>query len=156
MVAEARRLGLPIPRRAQAGLVSRLAALTVDVAIVSALVFSVRVLPTAAWTEVLHHPEPPWLRAGASLAAATVPFLYFTTSWWLANQTVGDMLLGLSVLRHDGGEMSLLHAAVRAAIGLALAPLWFVGLLPILWDEHRRAWIDRVTRTVVRYVHSPH
>jgi uncharacterized RDD family membrane protein YckC len=131
--------------------VSRLAALAIDVALLSAVVFAVRVLPVAAWNEVLNQPEPAWLDRGVTFLAAFVPWLYFTSSWWLANQTVGDMVLGLVVLRRDGGELSLLHAAIRAGIGLLLAPLWIVGLLPILWDDERRAWHDKVMRTVVRY-----
>jgi uncharacterized RDD family membrane protein YckC len=143
-----------VSHRAYAGLVSRLAALTIDVALLTGVVLAVRVLPTAAWSEVLNRPEPTWLRSGATLVAALVPWLYFTTGWWLANQTVGDMTLGLVVLRRDGGDLSLPHAAIRAAAGLLLAPLWIVGLLPILWDDERRAWHDKVMRTVVRY--APH
>jgi uncharacterized RDD family membrane protein YckC len=139
------------PHRAYAGLVSRLAALAIDIALLIAVVLAVRMLPTAAWTEVLNRPEPAWLSTGATVAAALVPWLYFTGTWWLADQTLGDLVLGLVVLRRDGGELSLLHAATRAAVGLLLAPLWIVGMLRILWDDERRAWHDKVMGTVVRY-----
>ena len=74
--------------------------------------------------------------------------------WWLASQTVGGLVVGTVVLRPDGSELSLLHAALRAAIGLLLAPVWMVGLLAVLWDGQRRAWHDRLLHTVVRY--APH
>jgi uncharacterized RDD family membrane protein YckC len=83
--------------------------------------------------------------------AVALPWLYFTGSWWLANQTVGDLIVGIAVVRPDGGELSLIHAAIRAAIGLLLAPLWMVGMVAILWDDKRRAWHDKVFRTEVRY-----
>ena len=90
-------------------------------------------------------PPPPSRRR--SYRGSTSP-----SPWWLANQTVGDLIVGIMVLRPDGGELSLLHSALRAAIGLLLAPLWTVGLIAILWDPKRRAWHDKVLarRSVTR------
>jgi uncharacterized RDD family membrane protein YckC len=63
------------------------------------------------------------------------------------------MLMGIAVRRNNGHEdPTLIQAALRSAFGLALFPLWMVGLLAILWDEKRRAWHDKVFRTVVPYV----
>ena len=60
------------------------------------------------------------------------------------------MLIGIAVRRHNGEEdPTLVQAALRAAFGLTYAPLWIVGLLAILWDPKRRAWHDKVFRTVV-------
>ena len=83
--------------------------------------------------------------------AALLPWAYFTTCWWLSGQTAGDLLLGIVVRHRDDQGVSLLQAAIRAAFGLAVAPLWLVGLIAVLSDERRRAWHDRVFRTVVRY-----
>jgi uncharacterized RDD family membrane protein YckC len=88
------------------------------------------------------------------VASIGLPWGYFTISWWLAGQTLGGMLLGVAVLRNNGEELGLLHAAVRAAIGLLFAPLWLVGLLAVLWDDQRRAWHDKVFRTVVRFTRT--
>ena len=141
-----------LPHRAYAGLVSRLAALSVDVALVSVAAIAVRMLPGIVWEEVLGRAVPDWLDTAAGVAALVLPWAYFTVSWWLTDQTVGDLILGLAVLRHDGGELSMPHAGLRAAIGLALAPLWMIGLLTVLWDGQRRALHDMVFHTVVRYV----
>ncbi len=118
-----------LPHRAYAGLVSRLAALAIDVSLVALAAAGTRLLPPAIWQEIFARPTPDWLTMASAFAAALVPWLYFTASWWLANQTVGDLIVGIAVVRRDGGELSLLHAALRAAIGLLLAPLWLVGML---------------------------
>jgi uncharacterized RDD family membrane protein YckC len=141
------------PDHAYAGLVSRLAALGVDLILVVAAASAVRVLPEVVWKTITHVPLPGWLSGTFGLAAALVPFLYFALCWWLLGQTVGQMLLGIAVRRHNGREdPTLIQAALRSAFGLALAPLWLVGMAAILWDPRRRAWHDKIFRTVVPYV----
>ena len=149
MIAEP--LPAAMPHSAYAGLVSRLAALAIDIGLVALAAAVARLLPPAIWSEVFTRSAPDWLATASGIAAGTIPWLYFTVSWWLADQTVGDLVLGIMVLRPDGGELSLLHSAVRAGVGLLLAPLWIVGMIAILWDERRRAWHDKVLRTEVRY-----
>jgi uncharacterized RDD family membrane protein YckC len=134
-----------------AGLVSRLSALAIDVGVLAVTVLAVRLLPEALWNEILARPVPGWLTAGATIVATLLPWVYFTVSWWLTGQTIGDMLMGVVVLRRDGRGLSFAQAAGRALLGLALAPLWLVGLIAVLWDDQRQAWHDRVFRTVVRY-----
>lgn len=140
-----------LPRRAYAGIVSRLSALAIDVGLLTLAVAIVRLLPGAIWREIVNRNEPPWLSTIAGVAATLLPWAYFTGSWWLANQTIGSMVLGIEVGRPDGGELSLLHAGLRAVVGLLLFPVWLVGMLATLWDPQRRAWHDRLLRTVVRY-----
>lgn len=141
----------PPPHRAYAGLVSRLAALVIDITVVCLAAAAVRLLPPLAWEQIFQRPAPTWLTASSAALAALLPWLYFTASWWLATQTVGDLVIGIRVLRPDGGKLSLPHAAIRAAVGLLLAPLWMVGLVLVLFDGRRRALHDQVLRTVVRY-----
>jgi uncharacterized RDD family membrane protein YckC len=129
-----------------------LAALGVDVVLICASASAVRVLPEVVWRTITHLPVPGWLSATFGLAAAVLPFAYFTLCWWLPGQTLGQMLLGIGVRRHNGEDPTLVQAALRAGFGLTVAPLWMVGMLAILWDEKRRAWHDRVFRTVVPYV----
>jgi uncharacterized RDD family membrane protein YckC len=141
------------PDHAYAGLVSRLAALSVDLILVVVAASAVRVLPEVVWKTITHVPVPGWLSNTFGLAAALLPFLYFALCWWLPGQTVGQMLLGIAVRRHNGQEdPTLIQAALRSAFGLALAPLWLVGMVAILWDAKRRAWHDKIFRTVVPYV----
>lgn len=144
---------MAVPDHHYAGLVSRISALGVDLAIVAAASGAVRVLPEVVWKTVTHLSTPHWLSTAFGLAAAVLPFLYFTLFWWLPGQTVGQMLMGIAVRRNNGHEdPTLVQAALRSGFGLALFPLWIVGLLPILWDSKRRAWHDKVFRTVVPYV----
>jgi uncharacterized RDD family membrane protein YckC len=141
------------PDRTYAGLVSRLAALGVDLILIVAAASAVRVIPEVVWKTITTLAVPGWLRATFALAAAVLPFLYFALCWWLPGQTVGQMMLGIAVRRHNGVEdPTLVQAALRSAFGLALAPLWIVGMLAVLWDTKRRAWHDKVFRTVVPYV----
>ena len=136
-----------------AGFVSRTIALTVDVALLTVAALAISVLPGLAWDEVIGT-SPGWLGTTSGMLAAVLPFLYFTGCWWWAGQTAGGVLIGTAVRRTDGRRLSLVRSALRAAVGLALAPLWLFGLLGILWDPRRRAWHDLVFRTVVRHVGS--
>ena len=141
------------PPSRYAGLVSRLAALVVDVGLLTVAGLAISVLPSLAWDQVVGD-SPGWLAAGSAVVAGLLPLAYFAGSWWLAGETVGDMLLGLVVRHREGHELSLLQAILRAFFGLLLAPLWLVGLLAVLWDERRRAWHDSLFRTVVCYAPS--
>jgi len=134
-----------------AGLVSRLSALAIDVGVLAVTVLAVRVLPEALWNEIIARPMPGWLTVSLTIAATLVPWVYFTFGWWLTGQTIGNVLMGVLVLRRDGRGLSFAQAAGRALLGLALAPLWLVGLIAVLWDDQRQAWHDRVFGTVVLY-----
>lgn len=134
-----------------AGLVSRLSALAVDVAILTVLGLSISTLPSLAW-EQLTGSAPGWVNAVSVFVAGVLPFFYFTLSWATTGQTPGDMLLGLVVRHRDGGRVRLLQAGLRAFGGLLLPLVWLVGMLAVLWNPERRAWHDRLFRTVVCYV----
>jgi hypothetical protein len=76
--------------------------------------------------------------------------LYFTVmlSWW-KGQTVGKRLLGMRVLRLDGGRINWWIAFERAggyAAGLATG---FLGFLQVFWDANRQMIHDRIVGTVV-------
>jgi uncharacterized RDD family membrane protein YckC len=136
-----------------AGLVSRLTALVLDVALLTVAGLAISSLPGLAWEQVVGQP-PGWLTASAGLVAAALPVTYFTLAWWLTGQTVGDGLLGLVVQRRTGGRVSFPQAFLRAFVGLLIVPVWLLGLVGVLRDEHRRAWHDRLFRTVVCYAPS--
>jgi len=142
----------PVPHDAYAGLVSRLAALLTDVALVTVAALAVSTLPSVAWEQVVLRAEPGWLIAASAAAAALLPAAYFTTCWWLTGQTAGGLLFGVAVQHRDAHGVTFVQAAARAVVGLLLAPLWMIGMIGVLWDDRRRAWHDRLFRTVVRYV----
>jgi len=146
----------PVPRNAYAGLVSRIAALVMDVALLTVTALAISTLPSLAWEQIFLKPTPGWFTTGIAVAAALLPLSYFTASWWLSGQTVGDLLFGIAVRHRNGGDVSFPQSVSRAAVGLLFAPLWMIGLLGVLWDERRRAWHDRLFRTVVRYTATSH
>jgi uncharacterized RDD family membrane protein YckC len=135
--------------RPYSGLVSRLTALAVDVALLTVACLSISVLPGLAWSEVVGR-SPSWLGTASGIVAGVLPWAYFTVCWSLNGQTAGNLLLGIAVQRDDGRRIGFIRAALRAAIGLTFAPLWLVGMLNILFNSRRRAWIDLLMRTVVR------
>lgn len=135
-----------------AGIVSRLAALATDVVVLMLADVFVSSLPRIAWQQLTIRPAPGWLNTGTTALAALLPWMYFTAAWWMSGQTVGNRLFGIAVQDAQGHAASFLRSAGRAAVGLALAPLWLVGLINVLWDRQRRAWHDRLFGTVVRYV----
>lgn len=137
--------------RSYAGLVSRLSALAVDVALLCAATISVRLLPEVAWSQIISRNTPSWLSMTAAILAALLPWLYFTICWWLNGQTMGNLLMGVSVRHDDGRAVSFFLAAIRSAVGLLIAPLWMLGLLYVLWDGRRRALHDLLFATVVAY-----
>jgi uncharacterized RDD family membrane protein YckC len=136
------------PRQAYAGLVSRLVALAVDVALLTVAGLGISVLPGLAWSQVIGYP-PGWLTQASGIIASVLPWAYFTVAWWLGGQTVGGLLVGTRVARINGRRPRLIQAALRAFIGLLLVPVWLIGLAWVLWDPRRRAWHDIVFRTVV-------
>ena len=142
--------GADLAATGNAGLVSRVAAIVVDVLVLTVAVLVVGSLPTTAANAVLGD-APGWLVAGCAVVAVLLPWAYFTVCWWLVGESVGGLVLGVHVRRADGRRLSPLRAALRALVGLLLAPLWTVGLLGVLTDRRRRAWHDRVFGTVVRY-----
>jgi uncharacterized RDD family membrane protein YckC len=142
----------PAPRDSYAGLVSRSGALLVDVLVLIVATLAVGDLPVLAWEQIISPHAPRWFSTAAYVAAAVLPWVYFTSFWWLTGQTVGDLVTGVVVQHVDGGGLSFPHAAIRALGCLVLAPLWVVGLLWVVWDRRRMAWHDHVFRTAVRYV----
>jgi uncharacterized RDD family membrane protein YckC len=134
-----------------AGLVSRFVALMVDGLVVTILVLLVATLPEMTWTNLSPHTVPRWLAGTTSAVGLFVPVLYFAALWTMTGRTVGNLATGIVVEHRTGRRMSFPHALARAVLGLALAPLWLVGMLSILADRDRRAWHDRLLRTDVRY-----
>ncbi len=77
--------------------------------------------------------------------------LYFTVFWSLTGQTPGDRLMGIRVYATTSDRIHIRQAFVRYwAMLLAFVPLG-AGFVPVLYDEQRRGWHDRIAKTVVRW-----
>jgi uncharacterized RDD family membrane protein YckC len=144
-----------MPGSPYAGIVTRLAALAVDAVLLTLAIPFVANGAPSLWS-ALHGKAPGWLVLGSQLAAALLPFAYFSLCWWGGGRTVGGLLFGTVVRRRGGAPLGPGRATARAVIGLALPLVWLVGLITIMWDDRRRALHDRLFGTVVlRAVRQP-
>lgn len=137
-----------MPSSPYAGIVTRLAALTVDATLLALAVIFVANGPPAVWAS-LAGSAPGWLKVISETAAALLPVAYFAMCWWATGRTVGGLLFGTAVRRRGGEHLGLGRALLRAVLGLLLPLVWLVGLITILTDGRRRALHDRVFGTVV-------
>jgi uncharacterized RDD family membrane protein YckC len=77
--------------------------------------------------------------------------VYYTAFWSLTGQTPGDRLMGIRVYGTTSDRIHIRQAFVRYwAMLLAFLPLG-AGFVPVLYDEQRRGWHDRIAKTVVRW-----
>jgi uncharacterized RDD family membrane protein YckC len=134
-----------------AGLVSRLAAFLIDVVVVhfaflvgTAMVGLVLALAGA-------HPSRGLEGAFATAGWLAVMAAYFAGSWATAGQTPGMAAFGLQVAGPGGGAPGWGRALVRLVGGLVAIAFIFLGFLPVLVDDRRRALPDFVAGTLVVY-----
>lgn len=146
--------GRPGPREEYAGIVSRLAALTVDAVLLAAAGLAVGLGAPALWSAVVGS-APHEVHAVADVVAGLLPLVYFWTSWWVRGQTVGGLLIGTAVRRKDGSPIGLSRAGLRAFVGLLFAPVWLVGMVTTVVDRRRRGLLDLAMGTVVVRVEDP-
>lgn len=85
------------------------------------------------------------------LTAVTVVCGYFLFFFTVTGQTIGKRVIGLRVVAADGGRLPVRRAALRLA-GYVLSALpFYYGFVAMLFDGRRRAWHDRLARTLVVY-----
>lgn len=136
--------------RAYAGLVTRFGGLAIDIVLAALAVGVVgRGIPEA-WKLVARLPD--WLNTTFQVIADIMPALYFAGAWRLTGATVGSWIFGTRVTLPGDGRLGVIRAVLRAVIGLVLAPVWFVGMVTVLFDARRRSLLDMAFGTVVGYV----
>lgn len=140
---------LPADRHGYAGFATRLTGLAADSLLLTVAGLLVSGLPPMIWRQMTGD-DPQWLVALSGALAGLLPWAYFAACWALSGATIGALLVGTRTCRSDGTTLGPLRAAVRALVGLVIAPVWLVGLLGVLTDGRRRAWHDRLFGTVVR------
>lgn len=127
----------------------RFLASTADAVIIFIAIFLVQVMWMAmkAWLDI----DSGDRIVQAILSACAI--LYVWLGWGLFGATLGKRLLGICIVREDGGRLTLWDAAVRY-IGYVIAcmPLR-LGLAWMLLDEKRRGWHDILARTIVVHAH---
>ena len=78
-----------------------------------------------------------------------VALAYFAGMWTWKGTTVGGIVLGLKVVRLDGGPLTFTVALVRALGAAFSVVVLFLGFLWIAWDSEKQGWHDRIAGTVV-------
>ncbi len=140
-----------LPHEAYAGLISRLVALAIDIVLIT-VGAAIAVGLAFGGSQVLLRETPDWVGLVVGVAIGLLPVVYFSGSWWIAGQTPGGMTMGIAVRHRNGVPLRFTRSLLRALIGLALAPIWFLGMALVLVDDRRRGLIDVACGTVVVYV----
>jgi len=139
-----------------AGIVSRGAALAIDVVVFAGLsagsLFFLQAATALLHTEPFGSATVPSGLAGATIVSLVI--IYFAGCWAITGRTVGEALLGLRVVRPDGGKVSLTRSLVRCAMTFVSAACCWIGFGWIVIDRQRRTWQDIVARTIVIYSFS--
>jgi uncharacterized RDD family membrane protein YckC len=135
----------------QAGACTRGAALVLDVLLVQlvflivagtvGLVLSLTFDVGRGWTEGLL----------AGIGWIVLQAAYFGGFWSAAGRTPGMTVLGVSVRTRDGNRPSLARALVRLAGLWVAVAVFFLGLVPVLFDNRRRALQDFLAGTEILY-----
>jgi uncharacterized RDD family membrane protein YckC len=137
----------------RAGLVSRALADGVDVVVIGMLLFGI--LVGFASLRYLVDGEFEMPRIGAVFSATAFPVVavvYLTALWSVTGRSVGKHLFGLRVVRDDGAPLSVVRAATRSLLCVA------IGALCLLWAavSRRNAGVhDLVVRTSVVHDWAP-
>jgi uncharacterized RDD family membrane protein YckC len=77
---------------------------------------------------------------------------YYTFFWTLVGYTPGKAVLGLKVVRKNGGKLSFGRSLLRFfAYWISMLPL-FLGFFWVLWDSKRQGWHDKIAGTQVLYI----
>lgn len=144
----------PPPSRshANAGAVSRVSALTLDIVVVSSLIGVVMSWVTGLLQTTFADPLPHWLVLCLTGIGACLLPIYFGLCWWTTGRTGADALFGLRTITKDGVRPGFWRSAWRAAILLPFAFIWIPGIIPAFYQKRRRSWWDQVSGAEVLYV----
>jgi uncharacterized RDD family membrane protein YckC len=81
--------------------------------------------------------------------AFLVALAYFAGIWTWRGTSIGGIVLGLKVVRHDGQPVSFMVALVRALAAAFSIVVLFLGFIWIAWDKDKQGWHDKIAGTVV-------
>jgi uncharacterized RDD family membrane protein YckC len=87
---------------------------------------------------------------GATLLSTGLDGVY-CVAFWMANggRTLGDMALGLQVVREDGSPITLGIGLVRYIMLIIGSYILLLGILWVIWDEKKQGWHDKAAGTLV-------
>jgi uncharacterized RDD family membrane protein YckC len=133
----------------RAGIVSRLLANVVDLAVVAGAVIALWL----GWLALLFlvdprrtsYPQPKWL--AVIIVGSWISIAYFTASWATTGRTFGNHVLGLRVVNFRGEHLRWAGALLRAVFCVYFP----IGLLWTVVSRQNRSLQDAVLRTSVIY-----
>lgn len=91
------------------------------------------------------------LAATAGLVTIILVSAYGVLSWTLSGQTIGDLLLGVRVVRTDGNRVALSRALLRIIGAYLSGIVFFLGFFWAVGDRRHQGWHDKLADTVVVY-----
>ncbi len=133
-----------------AGLATRAISFALDAVVIN-LAATIVGVGAALILSLVHLPETLKTLLGVLGGVAYVVWLvgYFVVFWSTTGQTPGARVMQIEVLTSAGGRLGPRRALLRCG-GLLLAALpLFLGFVPVLFDDRRRAFQDQVAGTVV-------
>jgi uncharacterized RDD family membrane protein YckC len=140
-----------------AGFTTRLIALIIDRLIVASIISIIAVVTDlvlqALGLDELLGPQGQASRIMAVfgvLLTFLIPIAYDIGFWMLAGQTPGKRVMGLRIVRTDGGRLTLGNC-VRRLIGYLISGILFLGYLWVLVDNRRQGFHDKIGGTFVVY-----
>ena len=75
--------------------------------------------------------------------------VYHVALWTWRGVTVGDIILDLRLVRHDGSPVTLGVAVVRLMAGFFSAAALFLGFFWAGWSREKLGWHDKIAGTMV-------
>ena len=132
-----------------AGIVSRLIAAVLDVVVVAAVLgggyLGATLLLFALDARTLTFPQVGWWFTTTGFIA--VSFGYLMVCWGSTGRTIGNVMMGLRVVRIGGRRLGFAQATLRAAACVAFP----IGLFWVVLSPARLSLQDIVLRTAVVY-----
>lgn len=128
-----------------AGFVVRLVAYVIDWLVLAVTDYAVRGALTGAGLLLADAPNF-W---GDNLLPLSTGLLYFGYCFSTTGQTLGKRLLGLRVVRADGGPLRWQHGLLRYIGYLASTMAFFLGFVLIALDPRHQGLHDKLAGTLV-------
>lgn len=137
-----------------AGFVTRFVAFVIDLILIIAIIVGIGIVVELVQNFLgFSQLSNTLLNIWAAISSILVLLGYFILFWMLTGQTPGHYLMGLRVVRTDGGRVTI-GVAIRRLAGLYVSAILFLGYLWILWDDKRQGWHDKIAGTYVVYAWS--
>lgn len=134
-----------------AGFATRLVAYIIDLLIMAVLQAGIGMFGQFL-VDILSLGEPynQWITIVFAIVGVVSYFVYYIGFWVLAGQTPGKAVMGLRIVRTNGGRIGFWRALIRV-LCYVVSPILYLGSPLILIDRRRQALHDKIAGTLVVY-----